>query len=173
MPYEGFLMKTYTYKYNRVIKWFKTHKLSDDIQCETHHIIPRSCGGDDSKENLVSLPLRWHYIVHCWLPAVYLEMGDQNGYEKMLFAWNRMLNGKYDYKTALNSIKETSVLYQNLRRAYSEVVSRFSKFRSRSENNMYGKIWIVNYETHENRTIGKNDSIPEGFVVGRCMDFSL
>jgi len=166
-------MKTYTYKYNRVIKWFKTHKLDDDIQCESHHIIPKSCGGDDSKENLVLLPLRWHYIVHCWLPAVYLEKGDQDGYEKMLFAWNRMLTRKHDYNTSFNSIKEDSILYQNLRSKYLEIVSKFAKDHSQGGyNNMYGKIWIVNYETHENRVIDKTDLIPEGFVIGRCMDFS-
>ena len=31
---------------------------------EKHHIIPRSAGGDDSKDNLVTLTAREHYIAH-------------------------------------------------------------------------------------------------------------
>ena len=35
---------------------------------ERHHIIPKSCGGSNDKDNLVPLTAREHYIVHMLLP---------------------------------------------------------------------------------------------------------
>jgi len=35
---------------------------------EVHHIIPKSCGGTNDKDNLVPLTAREHYIVHMLLP---------------------------------------------------------------------------------------------------------
>jgi hypothetical protein len=37
-----------------------------DTYKETHHILPKCMGGDDSKENLVMLTARQHYLAH-WL----------------------------------------------------------------------------------------------------------
>lgn len=35
---------------------------------ESHHVVPRACGGSDAKENLVDLTFREHYVAH-WLLA--------------------------------------------------------------------------------------------------------
>jgi len=35
---------------------------------EVHHIIPKSCGGSNDKDNLVALTAREHYIIHMLLP---------------------------------------------------------------------------------------------------------
>lgn len=45
-------------------------------------------GGDNSPENLVSLPVDIHYIVHFLLPFVYEERGDVEGRKKMTFAFS-------------------------------------------------------------------------------------
>jgi 5-methylcytosine-specific restriction endonuclease McrA len=34
---------------------------------ERHHIVPRSCGGEDNLDNLVSLTIREHYLAHLLL----------------------------------------------------------------------------------------------------------
>ena len=41
--------------------------LSDDTYIEQHHVIPRSLGGVDSKENLVRLTAREHFVCHLLL----------------------------------------------------------------------------------------------------------
>ena len=41
---------------------------SIDGYCEVHHIVPRSLGGSNDKENLISLTARQHYIAH-WILA--------------------------------------------------------------------------------------------------------
>jgi len=38
---------------------------------ESHHIIPRHCGGNDLKENKVNLSLREHFVCHVLLAKVY------------------------------------------------------------------------------------------------------
>lgn len=43
----------------------------DDCYCESHHIIPKSEGGDNSAENLVNLTAREHYIAHLLLARIY------------------------------------------------------------------------------------------------------
>lgn len=56
---------------NKYYKWYKelTSKQDRSLECytEKHHIIPRSMGGLDTKENLVVLTAREHYIAHLLL----------------------------------------------------------------------------------------------------------
>lgn len=56
---------------NKYYKWYQqlTSKQNRSLDCytEKHHIIPRSMGGEDSKENLVVLTAREHYIAHLLL----------------------------------------------------------------------------------------------------------
>ena len=35
-----------------------------DGYCEKHHILPKCLGGDNSKQNLILLPIKWHIFVH-------------------------------------------------------------------------------------------------------------
>lgn len=56
------------------------------VYCEKHHIIPRSLGGDDSKQNLVYLTLREHFIAHLLLSK--FTTGDAQ--VKMMWACHRM-----------------------------------------------------------------------------------
>ena len=55
---------------------------------EEHHIIPKSCGGSDNKNNLVSLSAREHFICHLLLTKIY----EKNSIEwiKMFKAFMRM-----------------------------------------------------------------------------------
>lgn len=163
-------MLTYTYRYNRVIKWFKDHPVSKETcQCENHHIIPRSCGGLDIKENLVLLPLRWHYIVHCWLPMVYAEAGMQKEYNAMLFAWNRFQNCSKGFREGLQTIKEDSLLYQKLRQEYISLVS--STIGQKIEGKRNGRYnthwWKDPNDKTKTLAIKDGDPVPVGWVCGR------
>lgn len=163
-------MVTYTYKYNRIIHYFKiTRPISKETHpnSEWHHIIPISCNGSDSKENLVLLPTRWHYIVHCWLPGVYLEKGDQKGYEKMLFAWNRMQNSHKDFDNSLKNIKIMSLMYEKLRFEYKQIVGKHTSC-SGNKNSQYGKHWWKDpNDKTKSMSIKDGDPVPEGWIRGR------
>ncbi len=54
-------------------------------ETESHHIVPRSLGGGNEKENLVNLPFRVHFICH-WL-LVKITQGDTNSHERMTHAF--------------------------------------------------------------------------------------
>jgi hypothetical protein len=57
-----------------------------DTYTERHHIIPESLGGPDTKENLVDLSAREHFICH-WL---LIKMTEGEARSKMLYALNGM-----------------------------------------------------------------------------------
>ena len=46
----------------------RKRKTTEDTYHERHHILPRKLGGDESKDNLVKLTAREHYVSH-WLLA--------------------------------------------------------------------------------------------------------
>lgn len=164
-------MLTYTYRYNRVIKWFQDHPVSRETQyCESHHIVPRSMNGIDDKSNLVLLPGRWHYIVHCWLPFVYLEQNNHVGYIKMLNAWERMITGaKYtEEKFKSYNIKKDSKEYLKLRKLANESTSKKQKEYHRIHGSaVKDSFWITDPKTHKTKMVHSESEIPEGWQKGR------
>jgi hypothetical protein len=56
-----------------IITSAKTRNISTEY-CEKHHIIPKSLGGDNSKDNLVELTYREHFIRHMLLTK--MTIGD-------------------------------------------------------------------------------------------------
>ena len=64
---------------------------------ERHHILPKSLGGSNKKDNIVKLTAKEHFIVHMLL----CKFTIGNAYHKMLYAFNAMSNiryGKRHYK---------------------------------------------------------------------------
>jgi hypothetical protein len=81
---------------NKYYKWYfnivnqaKSRILPHEYT-EKHHIIPKSLGGNNTKENLVILTAREHFICHLLLT----KFTDGHDRRKMKFALNRMLSGK-------------------------------------------------------------------------------
>ena len=110
---------------------------------ETHHIKPKSLGGDDSDDNLVDLSPREHFIAHRLLAKI--TTGEDR--TKMVFAlWRMSNNGKI----------KNSKTYETVREEYVKILSDYrtgKKFAKHSDharekasqrsiganNNMYGK----------------------------------
>ncbi len=78
---------------------------------ETHHIIPRSCGGLNNNDNLVKLTYREHFLVHKLLTRMY----EGKNKASMLRALFMMANTR---KSDRNYINKTSKEYSILRAAY-------------------------------------------------------
>ena len=88
---------------------------------ETHHILPRCCGGTDDKDNLIDLFAREHFEAHRLLA---LENPDEM---KLIFAWNRMCNSKNaDYQI-------TAQEYEEVRKIHGENMSKFLSGKPKSE----------------------------------------
>lgn len=68
------------FKQNKYTKWYYsiinnriTNPHQKDLYTEKHHIIPKSFGGSNKKENLVRLSAREHFLVHWLLPKMCLS----------------------------------------------------------------------------------------------------
>lgn len=91
----------------------KVHKSSVDyIYFENHHIIPKSLGGGNNRENLVLLTPKEHYICHLLLTKM---CRNKFHYQKMIRAW--------DFLSTLQnkSTRLTSEMYHNLKITMSQI----------------------------------------------------
>lgn len=77
-------------KQNKYLKWYRSiiiNRINFPIsKGENHHILPKSMGGSNEKENLVLLTPREHYICHLCL----VKFTENKDYYKMLCAINSM-----------------------------------------------------------------------------------
>ena len=96
---------------------------SKDLYVETHHIIPRCLGGGDSKENLINLTAREHFIAHRFLSKIYPEIID------LRFVVLMMVRRKSDKYSNIS----TSRYYEKLKTEHSNFVSLQMKGRVVSE----------------------------------------
>jgi hypothetical protein len=90
---------------------------------DIHHILPRCLGGDNSKNNLVELTRREHYIVHLLLTK--FTVGDAK--KKMFYALHRITN------TGDIKIK-SSRIFEYLRSNHSAIVSGRMKENNPNKN---------------------------------------
>lgn len=96
-----------------------------DTYKETHHILPKCMGGDDSKENLVMLTARQHYLAHWLLYKMYKT-------SSLVHAWHNMSRvgiGQDDRRI-------NSHLFQYCKKERSKILSRQY---SGTGNSFYGK----------------------------------
>ena len=90
-------IRIYTNIYSKIIEKAKRKEYDLSRYCEVHHIIPKCCGGNNNKENLIVVPIKVHIILHLLLARIY---EDNN---LLAFAANAMLNkkeGKGNFSTS-------------------------------------------------------------------------
>ena len=112
-------MNKYTLWYNAITERARSRTIND--YTERHHVIPRSLGGTDDKDNLVDLTAREHFICH-WLLT---KMHSGESRAKMIYALNGMKRSNefaQRYETAI-----TSRVYENLKKEFSKVHSKTMK----------------------------------------------
>jgi hypothetical protein len=105
-----FIDNKYTHIYYSIIERAKSRTITG--YTENHHIIPRSLGGTNNKDNLVALTGREHFIVHWLLPKM-LE-GDakrsmSHGLRMMMGKNPTTQNGRYILKSRMYElVKKTA-----------------------------------------------------------------
>lgn len=91
-------------------------KIKGGTYYERHHIIPKCMGGDNTKDNLVLLTAKEHYIIHLLLIEIYPNN------EKLIYAfW--MMGNKSTSKHKRNYIIP-SFQYERLKINLSKVISK-------------------------------------------------
>ena len=98
--------------YNQLIERSKNRNL--ESYTEVHHIIPRCLNGDDSKENLVTLTPREHFIAHLLLCKIYPE---HKGLRMALWMMSNVKDKNQKRYTP------NSRLYEMIRLEYRETIS--------------------------------------------------
>lgn len=112
----------YLNRYNRFIDVLKTQNIIG--YSEKHHIIPKSLGGVDTADNLVSLTARQHYVAHWMLWKIYGGV--------MTTAFNYM-NGIKRYGTRLNSKTAAILKHQEIERQKLKVFSEETRQKMRDK----------------------------------------
>ena len=120
---------------------------------EEHHITPKSLGGSDSKDNLVRLTAREHYLAHYLLMKMQKPKSD--GYYSMVKAFLMM---QVQHESGLRYIPGHK--FELLRKINSEQCKG-------SGNSSFGTMWICNPDTGEQKKIKRIDILPEGFYSGK------
>ena len=127
---------------------------------EKHHIIPKSLGGNNEKENLVKLTAREHFLCHWLLVKIY----DKGTIErnKMLCAFWRMQSTNEHHKRYINSR-----VYEKLRIEFVNAVSQMTSISQSGErNSQFGTKWYTNRNTGESKKF-KEKPIDEFWIEGR------
>ncbi|RKZ80717.1 MAG: hypothetical protein DRQ35_01705 [Gammaproteobacteria bacterium] len=144
----------YNTLYNNIIDSVKDR--INECYTEKHHIVPRSLGGSNDKDNIAILTAREHFICHYLLAKMY---------KKESIEWYKMNNAFMMMKCS--SMEQTryfnSKLYESLRINFSAVMSNNQKGKN---NSQYGTHWYHNPTTLVcKKCLPENK--PEGWVRGK------
>lgn len=119
----------YPLKNNKYLKWYKNIIINrikfPVLKGEKHHIIPRSMGGSDEKENLIMLTSKEHYVCHLCL----IKFTEGLDYYKMLCAINSM-----SMKTLKQNFNYNSRIYQILQEKRIDELKIWAKKNSPFKN---------------------------------------
>lgn len=110
-----FIKSKYTNWYNSIVEKAKIRH-EENGYYEKHHIIPKSLGGSNDKDNIVRLTAKEHFICHCLL--VRMTIGKNK--RKMLFALKclRMSNKRQQRYTSRLYDKHKPLIAEAYRNEY-------------------------------------------------------
>ena len=142
-------------------------KNEDEYQ-EKHHIIPKSLGGTDDKDNLIYLYAEEHYYAHKLLKQENPDNGPLRiAWAMMSFSTsNGKMNRKYrisaeEYAEAKKAIsQEASKRFTGCKQSAEHIEKRISKIRGRG-NGMYGRCGSLS------PTYGRDQSGEKGTFYGK------
>lgn len=128
-----FLSNKYCRWYFKIIEKARGRNSSSLNYCERHHILPRSLGGTDDLDNIVSLTAREHFVCHLLLTK-FTQGKDKR---KMCYALSSFHRKSKYHKRVFNSY-EYEALRKNSVVLCLETISK-RKFPTGKEHHMYGK----------------------------------
>jgi hypothetical protein len=110
-----FLQNKYTSWYYSIISKAQDRTIED--YTEKHHIVPRTLGGSNNKNNIVVLTAREHFVCHLLLTK--MLTGSER--QKMVYALHMLSNAKNSNQ--LSRYIPSSKLYEYERKIFSEIHS--------------------------------------------------
>jgi hypothetical protein len=126
-----FIQNKYYDWYYAIVNRAKSRTIDGYI--ERHHIVPKSLGGSDKKDNLVSLTAREHFVCHLLLT----KMTESNDRKKMTYALWLIINMKNKSQEERYSV--CSRTYETVRKNHSITVSEAYKGKKKNYSSFGGK----------------------------------
>lgn len=144
--------------YNDLVEKRLNYPPHKDEYVERHHIVMRSLGGTNNKDNLVALTGREHWLAHLLLHKIHKLPQTAHACNMMAMRCE---------ERGIPYVKN-SRMYAAIRMEFAKLSSKRMKIAQKGEkNSQYGRIWISNVEQQVTKPIPKTSPIPEGWVVGR------
>lgn len=155
--------------YDQLVAFRKQNKLlkskEESGKIETHHILPRSCGGTDDPENLVNLYAKEHFMAHYYLWK--MHENDEFKYQLLNAFWMMCTMNSTSQDRSYQEYVKMSEEYQEARIQFAKYVSKTVPDKLRGNNNGMCKfMWIRNPETKEFKVYPRNMPIPLGWEAG-------
>lgn len=138
---------------NRLSNPLDKHK---GIYLETHHILPKCMGGDNTESNLINLTAEEHMCCHYLLMKICKNSEYKHSLLKAFLCMNVVGIGQ-------KRIKISPKMYEKLKIEHSK---QMSIDYSGEKNTNYNKTYMYNIKTKKMKFINKNDSLPEGWEWG-------
>jgi hypothetical protein len=124
-----FIKNKYTKWYFSLIENAKNRILNENEYYEKHHIIPKSIGGTNEKQNLILLTAREHFVCHLLLLKMVELLSQKRSMAYAIFSMGISHNGK---RKKIISSRE----FELARKIAKEYVSG-------ENNNFYGKGYLL------------------------------
>jgi hypothetical protein len=131
-------MNIHEIRYQKFIKSRKDRTIPKDSIIEKHHIIPKSLGGDNSKENLIKLTAKEHFIAHLILWKAY---GGKMAQAFFMMNQRNTTSGKYEGKL-------TSRQYSRLREDHSIYRKKFQHKEESKKKTSASMIGVSKSQSH-------------------------
>ena len=139
-------------EYNRLIEFRKQNVLYKNKDkagmIESHHILPRSCGGTDDLENIVNLYAKEHFMVHYYLWK--MHENDEFRYQMLNAFWMMCIASSSNQDRTYQEFVKMSEEYQEARIQFikQQKVMMLGKNEG-NKNGQFGKHWYYNPLTNE------------------------
>lgn len=125
---------------------------------EKHHIIPKSMGGQNKKDNYVLLTAREHFFAHELLYKIYRN-------SEMAFALNKFFGGSKEQKI---SSKEYSWIKKEVTKIQSETTRlMWENLSSEDKATRVAKVGRSVSKVAKNRTVLEKNTVRENILLGR------
>jgi hypothetical protein len=102
---------------------------------EVHHIIPKSCGGSNDKDNLIALTAREHYIIHMLLPFCVTKEYKFKMIKGFLYMNVKTKSQKRFYKINSRMYQKFRIEYGILNKGYKHTEETKMKMKGRILSN--------------------------------------
>lgn len=155
--------------YDQLVAFRKQNKLvkskEESGKIETHHILPKSCGGTDDSENLVNLYAKEHFMAHYYLWKIHEN--DEFKYQMLNAFWMMCIMSSASQERTYQEYVKMSEEYQEARIQFTKQLSLTMANKVKgNKNGQFGKHWYYDPLTNESHQYIDCQQ-PIGWILGR------